>query len=127
MPKLVKLLTDREVKKVSAKLGDHCVGGVTGLLLRVTKTGAGLSRNWQIRRQGIDGFRMQIGRYPDMSVDEARQKAAEILKESGSENPVEEKKEKEGTENQRKERTGSEASNRCRSHEKMAELEGSPG
>lgn len=92
MPKVVKLLTDREVKKVSAKLGDHCVGGVTRLLLRVTKTGAGLSRNWQIRRQGIDGFRMQIGRYPDMSVDEARQKAAEILKESGSENPVEEKR-----------------------------------
>ncbi len=107
MPKVVKALTARDVKKLSATVGDHSVGGVRGLLLRVTKAGDSLSCYWQLRRQGTGGFRLQLGRYPEMSVDEARQKAMKLLVQHGDSNLVQVKREE-----NRERRKSQEAENR---------------
>lgn len=72
MPKIAKYLSDRAVVAIKAE-GRHPVGGVPGLLLRVTDTG---HRGW-VLRVTVGGSRrdMGLGSYPAVSLAEARDKA----------------------------------------------------
>jgi len=75
MPKQVKELSALEVKRLS-RPGMHAVGGVSGLLFRVTDTGA---RGWVLRIT-VAGQRRHIGLggYPTVSLAQARERAREI-------------------------------------------------
>lgn len=72
MPKKAKELSAAEVRRLS-KPGLHAVGGVSGLLLQVTATGA---RSW-ILRAIVGGKRRDIGLggFPDVPLAKAREKA----------------------------------------------------
>lgn len=74
MPKIAKERTAIEVKRLT-KPGFHAVGGVSGLLLRVSKTGA---RSWILRTM-IGNHRRDIGLggYPDVTLTQARERARE--------------------------------------------------
>ena len=76
MPKIAKYLSDRAVVAIKAE-GRHPVGGVPGLLLRVTDTG---HRGW-VLRVTVGGSRrdMGLGSYPAVSLAEARDKARGCL------------------------------------------------
>ncbi len=72
MPKKAKELTPVSVKRITKK-GLHAVGGVAGLHLQVTKSGA---RTWILRASIGDKRRdIGLGGYPDVSLAEARDKA----------------------------------------------------
>src|SRR5262249_28655771 len=72
MPKIVRELTAVEVNRLTEP-GFHAVGGVPGLLLQVTKTGA---RSWVLRTV-IGGKRrsMGLGGFPAVTLANAKQKA----------------------------------------------------
>lgn len=73
MPKVARVMSESEIRNWW-KPGTKAVGGVPGLLLRVSKTGM---RYWTLRIM-VGGRRrdMGLGRYPDVTVDAARKAAA---------------------------------------------------
>jgi len=90
MPKVAKELKAVEVKRL-IKPGLHAVGGVSGLHLQVTKTGA---RSWILRTKvGAKRRDIGLGGYPDVPLVQAREKAraAKELIQQGID-PVAEKK-----------------------------------
>ncbi|MCK7548485.1 tyrosine-type recombinase/integrase [Marinobacter koreensis] len=99
MPKKAKELSATEVRRLTCAVGKdgepyntfHAVGGVSGLQLQVTPSGA---KTW-ILRTLIGGKRRKIGLggFPDVPLSEARQKAREAKQaiEQGID-PVEERK-----------------------------------
>lgn len=75
MPKKAKELTALVVKKIK-KPGLHAVGGVAGLLLQVTDSGA---RSWILRVMvGSKRRDIGLGGYPDVTLSQARDKAREM-------------------------------------------------
>lgn len=74
MPKKAKELSALEISRLTAT-GFHAVGGVAGLHLQVTQTGA---RSWVLRAM-VGGKRrdMGLGGYPDVTLAKAREKARE--------------------------------------------------
>ena len=75
MPKIAKYLSDRAVAAIKTE-GRHPVGGVPGLLLRVTDTG---HRGWVLRVMVGDRRRdMGLGSYPTTTLAQARDKAREV-------------------------------------------------
>lgn len=77
MPKQVKELSAIEIKRLS-KPGQHAVGGVSGLLHRITETGA---RGWVLRiKVGTKRRNIGLGGYPTVSLAQAREKAREMLR-----------------------------------------------
>lgn len=74
MPKKAKELSAQEVKRLT-KPGMHAVGGVAGLLLQVSQTGA---RSWILRATvGSKRRDIGLGGYPDVTLAVARKKARE--------------------------------------------------
>lgn len=73
MPKIAKQLSAVEIKRKSAVDGLHAIGGVAGLQLQVR----GEARSWVLRTM-VGGRRRDIGlgSYPQVSIAEAREKAA---------------------------------------------------
>lgn len=86
MPKVAAILTDRQVKALKEP-GFHPVGGVKGLGLKISST---LARSWILRvatgqtRTASSGKLYAVrrdyglGGFPDVSLAEARQRAAEL-------------------------------------------------
>ena len=75
MPKPAKEMSAVEVKRLS-RPGMHAVGGVTGLLHRITDTGA---RGWVLRvRYAGKRRNYGLGGYPDVTLAQARERAREI-------------------------------------------------
>ncbi|MFC4671690.1 tyrosine-type recombinase/integrase [Seohaeicola nanhaiensis] len=76
MPKKAAELNDLQVRRLAR--GVHAVGGVAGLLLQVTESGA---RSWLFRVR-INGRRREIGLggYPDTTLADARSEAREYRK-----------------------------------------------
>lgn len=74
MPRVVKEKSPAEVRRLT-KPGYHAVGGVSGLLLRVSKTGG---RSWILRTM-VGGRRRDIGLggFPDTTLTGARDRARE--------------------------------------------------
>lgn len=74
MPKIARELTDLEVRRIK-RTGMHAVGGVPGLLLRVSNTGA---RHWILRATVGDRRRdIGLGSYPAVTLATARDRARE--------------------------------------------------
>jgi integrase len=74
MPKIASELSALAVKNLSAS-GLHAVGGVPGLHLQITNSGA---RSWVLRvRVGSKRRDVGLGSYPSVSLAQARQKARE--------------------------------------------------
>lgn len=74
MPKIIKALTNLEVKNIN-KPGLTMVGGVSGLGLTVSESGA---RSWILRVKVGDKRRdIGLGNFPDVSLKDARDKAGE--------------------------------------------------
>ena len=72
MPKVARELSAIAVKRLT-KPGLHAVGGVSGLQLQVTKTGA---RSWVLRTIiGAKRRDIGLGGYPDVTLAQARDKA----------------------------------------------------
>ena len=81
MPRLIKPLTNLEVKARSKIIGSHTVGGVKGLSLRVHRTKGEQFKScyWFLRIQHQKRTLVTtIGRYPEMSLKEARQVAQKV-------------------------------------------------
>ena len=79
MPKKAKELSALEVKRLShpgrGKNATFSVGGVDGLLLQITPTGA---RSWLLRcNVGAKRRHIGLGGYPDVSLAHARERARE--------------------------------------------------
>lgn len=85
MPKIVKPLTDLEVRRIS-RIGWHAVGGVAGLLLQVrkpAKEGAISPRSWILRvKVGEQRQPIGLGSYPQVSLAMARELAAKLVMEA---------------------------------------------
>lgn len=75
MPKKARELSAIEVRRLT-RPGTHPVGGVDGLLLRVSPTGA---RSWILRTM-VGGKRRDVGLggYPDVPLAQAREQAREL-------------------------------------------------
>lgn len=74
MPKVAKELSPIEIKRLN-KVGHHPVGGVSGLLLQVTKSGA---KSWILRTVvGAKRRDIGLGGYPSIPLGLARDKARE--------------------------------------------------
>jgi len=74
MPKKARELSATEVRRLNAP-GFHAVGGVAGLLMQVTPTGA---KSWVLRARIGDRRRdMGLGGFPDVTLAQAREKARE--------------------------------------------------
>ncbi len=74
MPRKAETLSAVEVKRLTSP-GFHAVGGVSGLHLQVTKTGA---RSWILRAKvGLKRRDIGLGGYPDVTLAQARDKARE--------------------------------------------------
>lgn len=75
MPVKVKELSAIQIKRLCDP-GKYAVGGVSGLMLRITKTG---SKGW-VLRTSISGRRVDagLGGYPDISLSDAREKARQF-------------------------------------------------
>lgn len=72
MPKQAKELSPIEIKRLE-RPGMHAVGGVAGLLLRISPTGA---KSWILRVKIGDRRRdIGLGGYPTVSIAQAREKA----------------------------------------------------
>lgn len=100
MPKTVKPLEALEVKRLTHSVSKttgkpynalHPVGGVSGLLLQVTPTGA---KSWLLRTVvGSKRRNIGLGSYPEVTLAKAREKAAEYKEKiSQGVDPVEERK-----------------------------------
>ena len=90
MPKKAKELSAIQVKRLTRR-GAHAVGGVAGLMLQVSKTGA---RSWVLRAMvGIKRRDIGLGGYPDVTLSLARDKAR-FLREKINDgiDPIEEKR-----------------------------------
>ena len=89
MPKIAKELKPMVVSKIK-KEGLHAVGIVPGLYLRIE----GNSRSWVLRAHiGGKERKMGLGSYPEVSLDNARDKARELRKQiRDGLNPIEERK-----------------------------------
>lgn len=75
MPKKAKELSAVELKRID-KPGMYAVGGVSGLLLQVSKGG---SRSWILRtRIGEQRRHVGLGGFPDVTLANARDKAREV-------------------------------------------------
>ena len=75
MPKRAKELTAIEVKRIT-RTGFHAVGGVAGLHLRVTDSGA---KHWILRaKSGARRRDFGLGPYPEVLLAQARDNAREI-------------------------------------------------
>ena len=73
MPKVAKELSAVEVRRLGA--GMHAVGGVAGLHMQVTDSGA---RSWLLRvRVGEKRRELGLGSFPEVSLARARERAAE--------------------------------------------------
>jgi len=90
MPKKAAELSAIEIKRIT-KPGLHAVGGVAGLLLQVTLTGA---RSWILRAKiGTKRRDIGLGGYPDVTLAGARDKARELREKiQAGIDPVEERK-----------------------------------
>lgn len=72
MPRKAKELTALEIRRIVSP-GHHAVGGVDGLALYVTESGA---RSWVLRTMvGAKRRHMGLGGFPDVPLAEAKQKA----------------------------------------------------
>lgn len=91
MPKRAKELSALEVKRLDRK-GLHSVGGVAGLKLQVTKTGA---RSWILRATVGSKIRsIGLGAYPDVTLSQARDKARDMREQiADGIDPVEQRRE----------------------------------
>ncbi|MCG5513640.1 tyrosine-type recombinase/integrase [Ectothiorhodospira shaposhnikovii] len=92
MPKVAKELSALAVRRLS-KPGLHAVGGVAGLLLRISDTGA---KYWVLRAT-IGGKRRDVGLgpYPEIGLAEAREQAAEMRHQArNGTDPIAERNEK---------------------------------
>jgi len=90
VPRVAKILTDKEVKALTAP-GHHPVGGVPGLLLQIRPSG---TRYW-VYRTHIAGKRSNIGigSTGEYSLAEAREKAGELRRQvREGRNPIEERR-----------------------------------
>jgi integrase len=75
MPKVVKALADLAVRRLKSQ-GLYSVGGVTGLKLQVTPTGA---RSWIFRKRIAGKVRdIGLGSYPSVSLKSAREHASSL-------------------------------------------------
>ena len=75
MPKIAKELSAVEVRNLT-KPGRHSVGGVSGLLIQVTPSGA---KSWLLRVMvGNQRREMGLGGFPDVTLAQAREKAREL-------------------------------------------------
>lgn len=79
MPKVIKALSIAEVKALASVVGDHSVGGVNGLRLRVFNRNGQLSPYWVLIRQGKNRLFYHIGAFPDVGLKEAREIASSVL------------------------------------------------
>lgn len=79
MPKVIKALSIAEVKALASVVGDHSVGGVNGLRLRVFNRNGQLSPYWVLIRQGKNRLFYHIGAFPDIGLKEAREIASSVL------------------------------------------------
>lgn len=74
MPRVAKELTALQVKRLTTP-GNYAVGGVAGLLLQVSTSGA---RSWILRTTVGDRRRdLGLGGYPDVTLQQARNRARE--------------------------------------------------
>lgn len=91
MPKPAKELKALQVKNLSAP-GRHAIGGVNGLCLNITETGA---RSWILRViVGLKRRHIGLGGYPEVSLAEARDLALEMRRKiSAGIDPVVERRE----------------------------------
>lgn len=90
MPKKAKELGPLAVKQL-AKPGAHAVGGVAGLMLKISSAGA---RSWILRARmgGLKVRDMGLGGFPDVPLAEAREKArAARSKISEGDDPIRER------------------------------------
>ena len=89
MPKLAKSLSAIEVQRL-IEPGHWSVGGVAGLALQVTPTGA---RSWVLRiKIGNTRHDIGLGAFPGVSLAQARQKAGELRQQiAEGRNPVQER------------------------------------
>jgi integrase len=90
MPKVARELSALEVRRLKRR-GWHAVGGVSGLHLRISETGA---RYWVLRTT-IGGKRRDIGigPFPEVSLADARAEAAQIRRDARKgKDPVAERK-----------------------------------
>lgn len=72
MPKIAREMSPIEVRRLNTP-GYHAVGGVSGLLLQVTRTGG---RSWILRfRIGDKRRDLGLGPFPDVTLAQAREKA----------------------------------------------------
>lgn len=76
-----KPLSIAQVKSLATTPGDHHVGGVPGLILRVKAgTVAGeFSQYWVFRKRGKDGFFYHIGPFQNIGLKEARDIALDLV------------------------------------------------
>jgi integrase len=85
MPKIVKPLSDLQVRRI-ARVGWHAVGGVAGLLLQVrkpAKEGAQTPRSWILRvKIGDQRQPIGLGSYPQVSLADAREQASKLVMEA---------------------------------------------
>jgi integrase len=85
MPKIVKPLSDLQVRRIS-RVGWHAVGGVAGLLLQVrkpAKEGAQTPRSWILRvKIGDQRQPIGLGSYPQVSLADAREQASKLVMEA---------------------------------------------
>jgi integrase len=90
MPKKALELTALQVRRLKAP-GNHPVGGIDGLLLRITPTGG---RQWLLRIQSAGRRRdFGLGGYPTVTLEEARERARELRKQVlGGLDPVAERR-----------------------------------
>lgn len=81
MGRTVKAKTQKELEAAIRQEGVFAVGGVTGLVARVREGKRGRSVTWYLRIQGKRAQKVQIGTYPTLGLQEARERARKILAE----------------------------------------------
>jgi integrase len=85
MPKIAKPLSAIEVKRLT-RVGWHAIGGVAGLLLQIREPatpGAPIPRSWILRvTAGKARQVIGLGPYPQVSIQEARERAAKLATEA---------------------------------------------